>query len=442
MATAPRAFNLRHDAHTVGFSFDFEVALSDFGLLLDVPLPTVPLAGRWSFRVLRDMSSCTMTLDLGFLERGRLSPCADVDFRIDRRRPDGMFERIAAERWLSRPVPHESVEEAVYQGYAGFTVEIDDKPLVKLEEVGPDERVPGLPDQFRAYFAFKTSKSISGPTPLVLARRNPDTTHTPFPHDVRIFFSTVGPHGAELWTTSSLLSSSSQYLKRILESDLSDNVATGTKRQRQSAQRRQAETGPEKDFVDSDDETDEALVAAAELSLYDPVGESDITYRQITVKHAAYTTYRAVLRYLETGYIRFAPLSSSCRPAIANATQTRAECVVAMRQAQPDLPVPASTKSTYRLAQLLECKPLQQTCLVALIEQLTPYNAAAELFGDLSLLSTNWRKLVVAYVVKHWDAVVETATWKEAQARISRDEIPGVAPIVLDLMDARLAASS
>ena len=183
-------------------------------------------------------------------------------------------------------------------------------------------------------------------------------------------------------------------------------------------------------------------MAAAELLLFDPVGEPDVSYRQITVKNAAYTTYRAVLRYFETGYIRFAPLSSSCRPAIANATQTRAECIDGMRQAEPALPIPVSSKSTYRLAQVLECKPLQQVCLVALIEQLRPYNAAAELFGDMSLTWPGWRKLVIIYVVKHWEAVLETATWKEAQAKISRDEIPGVAPIVLELMDARLAAST
>ncbi|GAA5848218.1 hypothetical protein JCM9279_000982 [Rhodotorula babjevae] len=437
MALGPRAFDLRHDTHIVGFSFDFVVDLSDSGLLLDVPLPTVPLAGRWSFRVMRDTESCTMTLDTGFLEAGRLSSSATVDFRVDRLRPNGTFEAFAAERWPSMPVPHESVEEAVYQGYTGFAVVIGDKPLVKLEEASEAVRPPRSFGQFRAHFSLKTHKSASGPTPLVLARRNPDLTPTPFPHDVRIFFPKVGQHGAELWTTSALLSSSSQYLKRILEADASDSVATGTKRQRQSTQRRQADGAPDKDFADSDDETDEAL----ELSLFDPVGEPDISYRQITVKCAAHTTYRAVLRYFETGYIRFAPLSSSCRPAIANAALTRAECVVSMRQAEPALPVPASSKSTYSLAQLLECKPLQQTCLVALLEQLRPYNAAAELFGDMALTWPDWRKLVVAYVVKHWDDVVETPTWKEAQTRISRDEIPGVAPIVLELMDARLAAS-
>lgn len=173
MAPTPRAFNLRHDTHIVGFSFDFEVDLSGLGLLLDVPLPTVPLAGRWPFRVLRDTSSCHMTLDLGFLEAGRLSKHADVEFRVDRLRPDGTFEPLAAERWLSRPVPHESVEEAVYKGYAGFTVDIHDKPLVKLEEVSPTGRPPRSPGQFRASFTLKTHNYAQGPTPLILARRNP-----------------------------------------------------------------------------------------------------------------------------------------------------------------------------------------------------------------------------------------------------------------------------
>jgi len=44
---------------------------------------------------------------------------------------------------------------------------------------------------------------------------------------------------------------------------------------------------------------------------------------------------------------------------------------------------------------------------------------------------------VLAYVVQNWDGVMVSAAWKDAQARIARDEIPGVAPLLMDLVQAR-----
>jgi len=258
---------------------------------------------------------------------------------------------------------------------------------------------------------------------------------------VRIVFPHAGgSDGAELWTTAAFLSSSSSYLERRLASASAGTARTGAKRSRTSSRVKVEPTDEvEKDFADSDDETDAILrdEEPSPLSLYDVSQHADLEYEEMRAPPSAYSTFRGVLRYLETGYIRFAPLSSSCLPVLASAKTSRAEAVKRLRGAHPSLPIPVSPKSTYRLARLLDCEPLQQAALVELSEQLSVDNAADELFDKASQTYGEWRRVVLAYVVQNWDGVMVSAAWKDAQARIARDEIPGVAPLLMDLVQAR-----
>ncbi|GAA5890526.1 hypothetical protein JCM8208_004902 [Rhodotorula glutinis] len=278
--------------------------------------------------------------------------------------------------------------------------------------------------------------------PEALVGRLPDTSSKPIANDiVRIVFPHAGgSDGAELWTTAAFLSSSSSYLERRLATASATTARTGAKRSRTSARVKvEANDDAEKSFPDSDDETDAVLRddESSPLSLYDVSQHPDLDYSEIAAPPSAYSTFRAVLRYLETGYIRFAPLSSSCLPVLASARLSRADIVQKMRDAHPSLPIPVSPKSTYRLAHLLDCEPLQQAALVNLSRQLSLDNAAGELFDEASQTYGEWRKVVLAYVVRNWNGVTASAAWKDVQARISRDEIPGVAPLLMELVQAR-----
>ncbi|BGP71116.1 hypothetical protein NBRC10513v2_004481 [Rhodotorula toruloides] len=170
----------------------------------------------------------------------------------------------------------------------------------------------------------------------------------------------------------------------------------------------------EKDFDDSDDETDGVYFRR------NPVKKSEedvvIEHKKVTITGTAFSTYRAVLAYIRTGYIAFAPLSSTCETRHA---------------------LPVSPKSTYRLAHLLELEDLQRLCLSNVQETLTPDSAAHELFDEVSVLHEAWRRVVIEYVVANWDAVHATKGWKEVEKRIEEEEVPGAAKIMVQLSRAR-----
>ncbi|BGP11644.1 hypothetical protein JCM10049v2_007554 [Rhodotorula toruloides] len=166
-------------------------------------------------------------------------------------------------------------------------------------------------------------------------------------------------------------------------------------------------------------------------------------FKQITVTQTAFTTYRAVLAFLRTGHISFAPLSSSfaSRDAIADAgTCTLARPDFFSGLSTPDRPWPVSPKSAFRLAHLLELDTLQTMCLTRLSRSLTPDTAPIELVDDASVRYDAWRNVVIEYIVEQWDKVMETESWKDVYARIERDELPGLGPVLLKLMDKKLGA--
>ncbi|BGP48984.1 hypothetical protein JCM10450v2_004863 [Rhodotorula kratochvilovae] len=280
-----------------------------------------------------------------------------------------------------------------------------------------------------------------------LCIRVPDELDSPTPDLVRLFFPSVGEHGAELWTTVAFLSASSPYLEDLLASDSAESIPVGSKRPRieQLAQPEPVSARATKDFDDSDDETDEAAWPGMEdpRERYTRSDCGDLSKRQITVTHAAQSTYRAVLRYLQTGFIRFAPLSSTCLPLDPAAPTTRFERIFELEAAdEPGLPTFVSPKSTYRLAHLLRLDALQHLCLHAFRTSLSPHAAAHELFDPAAALFDAWRAVVLLYVVENWDEVTKTASWREVDARIERDEVPGAAPILRELMKAREARAA
>ncbi|BGP40939.1 hypothetical protein JCM10450v2_004943 [Rhodotorula kratochvilovae] len=297
------------------------------------------------------------------------------------------------------------------------------------------------PHDYRVHFSIK--HKLPGPPQeaFFLAMDMPAPMRTAaLPHDVRFVFPNAKGGTAELWANRELLKNRSEYYKTLFESSFSETIPVGSKRPRlEAAEVSSAHPAPAADaaavgFDDSDDETDELLFRRTPPILHD-LETLPIPHREIAITTTAYSTFSAVLVYLQTGYIRFAPLTSSCRPALPSAEVTRLESIERTVNVFPPHPFPVSPKSAFRLANLLELDPLEQYCLQAATSSFTHAGAAAELFSKTSQCFDSWRGNVVEYVVEHWEDVEKTDNWRETAAKAKAGEMPHAAGILMQLAE-------
>ncbi|GAA5924284.1 hypothetical protein JCM3775_005646 [Rhodotorula graminis] len=377
---------------------------------LDYKLRSVPLVGNWSVTTTRHDTFFELSVSTDAATVGYEPLALHLTVRLNALLDDHDVLPIAHGNLLP---PH--------IGQVRLVVSYD---KLRELEAASDGRYSAA--SHRAYdlrFEVNVHQGVPLVHPQTLVRRLPDESDRPTRDAV------------------AFLSASSPYFKTLLRSGFSESVRKASKRARTSASARSSTTveDGDKNFADSDDETDVALCEdkASPLSLHDVSNHADLSYQEIVVRQTAYSTYSAVLRYFQTGFLRFAPLASSCLPVLASAKKSRADLVKELRAAQPSLPIPVSPKSTYRLAHLLGCEPLQQACLAEFGRQLSVDNAALELFDNASQVYAEWRKVALAYVVREWGRVKASDSWRDLQARIARDEIPGAAPILMELLSAR-----
>ena len=200
---------------------------------------------------------------------------------------------------------------------------------------------------------------------------------------------------------------------------------------------------PAIDWQDSDDETDDFLVERDWSGCKTAKHESsDPEYQQIDVRETAYSTMSAVLLYLMTGHIEFAPLRSLLETRSQGAPGARRALLDKHMAKHPTLPPPFSPKLVYRLAHLLQREELQQLALDALSTSLTDEGAASELFGPLSIAYTDVLQTILDYVVKNWAKVQATESWKEWRGKVAADEVPRGAAILADLLGALYEGTS
>ncbi|PIL22908.1 hypothetical protein GSI_15604 [Ganoderma sinense ZZ0214-1] len=175
------------------------------------------------------------------------------------------------------------------------------------------------------------------------------------------------------------------------------------------------------------------------------------TKARVVVKDVAYTTYRAVLYYIYTDTITFAPLSStflasspqpppgaahttsatSTPAALASETQiqppslafartggqqsqsaassadaaaarSRRDWIADWERENPDRPRPPSAKSVYRLADKLELQDLKERAFQHIVRSLTVDNVMHEAFSAFSAAFEDVRKVEVNYMFEHW----------------------------------------
>jgi hypothetical protein len=258
-----------------------------------------------------------------------------------------------------------------------------------------------------------------------------DTPAKKTPHDFRLFFPHLLDSGAELWTSSKFLSHSSPYFETLLSSSFSEATSRRSKRARtetSSVEAPRAPTTEERDYDgDSDDETDTFLCSRIPPILDDASAADDLPYCEIRITQTAYSTYRAVLLFLQTGHISFTPLSSSL-------STSRDDYLASKLEESPNLPLPVSPKSVFRLADLLDLPSLEALALTSFKSSLTVDGAAHELFSDASVLYRELRTAVLQFVKEKADEVKATAGWEDVMRKVEQDEVKGSAPILLELL--------
>lgn len=192
---------------------------------------------------------------------------------------------------------------------------------------------------------------------------------------------------------------------------------------------------PTIDWQDSVDETDDFIVKrdwSGCKTAEDNSTESE--HQQIDVRETAYSTMNAVLLYLATGHIKFAPLGSLLEARTQDAPGTRRTLLDKHVSEHPTLPLPVSPKSIYRLAHLLQREELQQLALDAFSTSLTTEGAARELFSPVSIAYADFKKVVLDYVVENWQEVQASKSWQEMREKATTGEIEGAAQILFDLL--------
>lgn len=208
-----------------------------------------------------------------------------------------------------------------------------------------------------------------------------------------------------------MLSSISPYLKTMLASEYAEG-SSRRNRPRSVADVVEGGGANNDGGDDSDDEADAHLLSTRPPSLSSE-GLGDLTFRQMTIKAARYSTWRAVLLYLTTGYIDFAPLLSSG----ARSDQLYHDHA----KEEPDLPLPVSPKSVYRLAHLLELPDLEQLAFTAFVSSLTVSGGTAmrslsRIISESCLFSTPFTNPLVRYVAQRQNGKLAESALSEATA--------------------------
>lgn len=238
-------------------------------------------------------------------------------------------------------------------------------------------------------------------------------------NDVRFTFAATE---GTLWVPESV-ANKVPYLKTILSSSFREGSATAI------AATATPPTLKRKDraFEDSDDDTDELLTKSYSTRIKTarkPLAPA----KTIEITGAAYSTYAAVLLWLVSRRIDFASLKSK-------GVKKRVEQLTRALEASTALPAPASPKSVYRLAHLLELGELQELALSAYKAELNDANAVHELFSDAAQAYIALRDAALAYGAGNITGIKKSAGWMEMKKRAESEDLPGASSAAHALME-------
>ncbi|GAA6023922.1 hypothetical protein JCM10207_009276 [Rhodosporidiobolus poonsookiae] len=240
---------------------------------------------------------------------------------------------------------------------------------------------------------------------------------TPTPFDVQLTFPGIA---RKLWVPARFLQSSSPFFadlfasssfrdssKRTLSEHASSGVLAATSKQFLPP-----------DELNEDKSTDDF---SRRFSLPEQTPPS-LRYYHVHLTSGSYSAYRALLTYRATRHISFRPLN---QPATV-------EYLAAEHAARPDLPLPVSPKSMYRLAHFLGIRPLAALALRAYSPQLNASNIGAELFApDWADTYDDVREAVFDVALQHKTAVRDSREFERALESLKAGELEAAACAVV-----------
>lgn len=163
--------------------------------------------------------------------------------------------------------------------------------------------------------------------------------------------------------------------------------------------------------------------------------------RKVVVRDSSYTTFKALLFYLYTDTIEFAPLTSSfmelggsCReptkepPAVRvspadfcedmlKAHQRRQEVIDMLHRKNPDRPTACSAKSMYRLADKLHLPELKSRAHQHIAVHLDQMNIVWETFSSFTCRYPEILNIEVDYLLRNWKSIRKGSPLKSVFAR-------------------------
>jgi len=258
---------------------------------------------------------------------------------------------------------------------------------------------------------------------LLTVATDVNSSQKPITNDVKFVFY---PSELILWSTVDTLSRSSPYFKSMFESGFAEFTAST-----EDIVDKFDRLAVERDFDDSDDETDDFVLAERAAVPVDG-SASELPARIVHVDAACYTTYRALLFWLQTGHIIFAPLRSPYRNE-EGPVKSRDEAITAAL-ADPSHPRHASPKSIYRLAHYLDIPALAKVVLKSIKSQLTVENIAWEVFGDVALAHDPVGDIAIEFAGTRMVKMQATRAFDEVSTLVESGEMPSYTVMSLKLM--------
>ncbi len=269
-------------------------------------------------------------------------------------------------------------------------------------------------------------------------------------NDLKLVFPDEGPAQLSLWASSNLLASASTFYRDMLHSGMheSGEVYDGSSSPAPPAKRSasaldESPTGPSSssasayargdplDDNDSDTEADDIYHRRKATDGELPcavAAHSTAPFRKVAVTHAKYSTYVALLSWLQTGRIIFAPLSSSIPSPAAKAALLQHSLATS-----PFAPLPVSPKSMFKLANYLDIPSLAKLALDAFAHLVEVAHAADEVFGPL-LVVPEVRARMTGYLKVNKGEFKAQGGFEAVKAKRARGELRGLEDEVIDVL--------
>ncbi|TRM63990.1 hypothetical protein BD626DRAFT_263869 [Schizophyllum amplum] len=196
---------------------------------------------------------------------------------------------------------------------------------------------------------------------------------------------------------------------------------------------------------------------------------------KVVVRDVAYTTYLAMLYWIYTDRIVFAPLSSSFSTNSTNTVKTpmvtspntqtsssmptggsgsspvidskatRRQWIAEWQANNPDRPAPCSAKAMYRLADRLGLDELRERACRHIMRGLNVDNIAYEVFSPFAATFDEIRKLQVKYFLENWSQVRSSESMRDVWQQIRNGRHPGfeeVWPVIASSLEFNPKAGS